>query len=70
MLAFIRYTTMVLLYFLAIVDLLLWVETFATDEGPRLIADGIRAIYVLTFITAIVLAALIAGKSTSSATPQ
>jgi hypothetical protein len=70
MAAFIRNATIWALYALAIVDLLLWVETFATDEGPRLIADGVRAIYVLTFVTALGLAALLAGKSASSATPQ
>lgn len=66
----IRNATVVILYLLAITDLLLWVSSFATDEGPRLIADGVRAIYVLTFVTAIGLAALVAGKSANSATPR
>jgi len=59
----IRNATLVILYLVVIADVLQWVSSFATDEGPRLIADGIRAIYVLTFVTAIGLAALVAGKS-------
>jgi len=64
----IRNATVVILYLVVLADLLLWVSSFATDEGPRLIADGVRAIYVLTFVTAIGLAALVAAKSGTGAT--
>jgi hypothetical protein len=70
MAAFIRNATIVVLYLVTLTDLVQWVETFASDSGPRPIPDILRAIYVVTFVTTIGLAALIAGKSTSSTTPQ
>jgi hypothetical protein len=57
--AFIRNATLAVLYLLAIADLLTWINSFVTDMGPRPIPDILRAIYFLTFVTAIGLAALI-----------